>query len=300
MTTGVQTPTSTVGRPRYEGANIRTWIGFKHFGYLLEEAVLDHFRGLGLGPAALFHRHGVGLEFVETSIQLPATLDVDDVVTTVLTPVDGVGPALRFTAKMTVDRGGRTETVLTGRIAVVLTSAGVAGDPLPMGLDRHLVSAVDSLGKQEGVAELPLSDNAFLWSWRIPYYDCHLSDRLQHGGYIKAVEEGIDRFLADRGISIRTMLDTRGWIPVVSRSRIKVFAAAYMEETVHTVLTVRDIVRDVLYTADLDFYVRRGDRLIRTATATILHGYAISRGERAGALAEFDAVTRAALLGGSR
>ena len=26
--------------PAYEGANIRTWIGFKHFMYLVEQAVL--------------------------------------------------------------------------------------------------------------------------------------------------------------------------------------------------------------------------------------------------------------------
>ena len=39
-------------RPRYEGANICTWIGFKHVNYLVEEAVLAHFRsrrGAGRG-----------------------------------------------------------------------------------------------------------------------------------------------------------------------------------------------------------------------------------------------------------
>ena len=34
----------SVLRPRYEGANIRTWIGFKHLMYLAEEAVLEWLR----------------------------------------------------------------------------------------------------------------------------------------------------------------------------------------------------------------------------------------------------------------
>ena len=40
-------PTTTQLRPRYEGSNICTWIGFKHVNYLVEEAVLEHFRQLG-------------------------------------------------------------------------------------------------------------------------------------------------------------------------------------------------------------------------------------------------------------
>lgn len=291
--------TTSLGRPRYEGANIRTWIGFKHFGYLLEEAVLDHFRGRGLGPGTLFHQHGVGVEFVESSIQLPATLDIDDVVTTSLTPIAGSGPGLRFTVRMTVDRAGGEVTVLTGRVRVVFTpTAEGVREELPEDLREHLVSTVDELAS--GV-EVPAKEpNAFVWSWRIPYFYCHLSDRLQHSGYARAVEEVVDRFLHSRGISIRTMLDGKGWIPVVSRSRIKVLGTAYMEETMHTVFTVREIVKDVLYTATVDFHVQRGDRLVPTATASILHGYAVSRGENAGALAEFDDATRAALLGGDR
>ena len=56
--------TALTCRPRYEGANIRTWIGFKHFMYLVEEAVLHWFRERGLGPQRLYHEYGLGLEIV--------------------------------------------------------------------------------------------------------------------------------------------------------------------------------------------------------------------------------------------
>ncbi len=37
------------GRPGFEGANIHTWIGFKHFMYQLEEATLEYCRQHALG-----------------------------------------------------------------------------------------------------------------------------------------------------------------------------------------------------------------------------------------------------------
>jgi hypothetical protein len=52
-----------------------------------------------------------------------------------------------------------------------------------------------------------------------------------------------------------------------------------------------------MYDARMDCYVLRDGHLVPTATGTILHGYAVSRGEKAGSLAEFDADTRIALLG---
>src|SRR5262249_51880992 len=75
---GAGTVTALTCRPRYEGANIRTWIGFKQFMLLAEEAVLAWFRERGLGPQRLYHEHGLGLEIVDSSVQLPALLEVDD------------------------------------------------------------------------------------------------------------------------------------------------------------------------------------------------------------------------------
>jgi hypothetical protein len=50
----------------------------------------------------------------------------------------------------------------------------------------------------------------------------------------------------------------------------------------------------------MDCFVHRGAELVHVATARILHGYAVSRGEGAGRLAEFDDSTIAALTGRQR
>ena len=56
--------TTATLRPRYEGSNISTWIGFKHINYLVEEAVLEHFRASGLPARGLYEAHGLGLDIV--------------------------------------------------------------------------------------------------------------------------------------------------------------------------------------------------------------------------------------------
>jgi len=58
----IQPTTQTLLRPRFEGANIRTCIGFKHLLYMVEEAILQWFREHGPGPQYLFHEHGLELE----------------------------------------------------------------------------------------------------------------------------------------------------------------------------------------------------------------------------------------------
>jgi acyl-CoA thioesterase FadM len=139
---------------------------------------------------------------------------------------------------------------------------------------------------------------AYLWSWRVPYYYCHFSDRVPLSGYVRAMEEVVDRFLADRGVGVGRMLAERSWIPVVSRARIRLTGAAHLDETVHTAFTVTDILRGVLFDGRMDCYVRRGDDLIPVATGTILHGYAIASGPHAGTLARLDDDVVALLRGG--
>jgi len=134
----------------------------------------------------------------------------------------------------------------------------------------------------------------------VPYYYCQFSEHLQFSGYVRAMEEVVDRFLADRGLSVSTMLRTRGWIPVVSRARIGVLADVAMEETVHTVFTVTDVLKDLGFDARMDCYVRRDETLVHTATGRILHGYAVASGPGAGGLATLDGPTVAALTGSSR
>jgi acyl-CoA thioesterase FadM len=293
MTAAALTAAMSVHRPRYEGANIRTWIGFKHFMYLVEEAVLDWLRAYTPGARRLYHEHGLGVEIVDCSVLLPAVLEVDDEVRAQVTPV---APG-RFTVTLHVSRDGREVPVLRGKVTIALVREADA--PAYRPLDG--VPGAELLPTP--VSELPpieaetASQQAFRWSWQAPYFYCHFSDRVQHSGYVRALEEVVDRFLADRGISVRRLLDERGWIPVVSRARVRILAAAHMEEVVHTTFAVDDILRGTMFDGRMDCAVERGGATIPVATGRILHGYAISRGPDAGRLATLDEPVIAALTG---
>lgn len=303
-------PTSYTGRPRYEGANIRTWIGFKHFMYLAEEAILEYFRERHVGARELYLRHGLGLEIVDSSVQLPMTLELDEQVhVTVVSGQARPDQGAPFTVEMTVERDGADVTVLTGRVRVALVPVkeSIATEPVPSFLAPYVVPEVAALRDQEAatlqipegatVEDVLGGPNAYLWSWRAPYTYCHFSDRLQHSAYVRTLEEVVDRFLHDRGLAIGDLLVERSWIPVVSRARVRMLSDVWMEETVHTVFTVEEVLKDRAYTARMDCYVRRGDEVVRTATATIMHGYAVSAGPDAGTLAVLDPATQAILLG---
>ena len=305
-------PTNHIGRPRYEGANIRTWIGFKNFMYLVEEAVLEYFRERAVSAQTIYHRYGLGLEIVDSSVQLPMTLQIDDqVTTTILSGAQAAGRGLSFKVRMTVERDGEGVKVLTGkvRVALVPVKDGSGTDPVPAFLEPYVVPEVAMLKNPEAGSIpiepgqsvedvlVPAGSGAYLWSWRAPYYMSHFSDRLQHSAYVRRLEEVVDNFLAARGLAIGKLLVERAWIPVVSRARVQMLDDVWMEETVHTVFTVEDVIHETIYTARMDCYVQRGADLVRTATASIVHGYAISRGEGAGTVAKLDPATVAALRG---
>jgi acyl-CoA thioesterase FadM len=283
MTLAGEGETMVMLRPRYEGANIRNWIGFKHFMYLAEEAVLCWFRAREMGPQRLYRDFGLGLSIVDSSVLLPAVLEVDDLVDG---RVHADATAGVFTVRLSTWRG----VVLRGRLTVRLRRErdAAASEPAPAWLAPLVL---DTAADPPAVTAAP----GFTWSWRVPYYYCQFSDRVQHGGYVRALEEVVDRFLADRGLSVGTMLAERGWIPVVSRARVRVHADAHMEETVHTVFRVTDVLKDLSFDGRMDCYVHRGDLTVPVATATILHGYAVSRGPDAGSLARLDQATIAAL-----
>lgn len=295
------------GRPAFEGANIRTWIGFKHFMYLVEQAVLQWLRDQGASARTLYLEHGLGLEIVDCSVQLPAVLELDDEVRAQVSAERGN----RLVVQLSVVRDGAEVTVLRGKLTVALVSEQTAAEhrPAPDRLAGLQVTELaeastvrDSQPRQlasgESAVDVLGADGAFLWSWRAPYFYCHYSDRVQHSGFVRALEEVVDRFLADRGISVGRLLTERSWIPVVSRARVQLVEAAHMEETIHTVFTVLDILRGVMFDARMDCYVQRGDQLILVATARILHGYAIAAGEGAGGMAQLDDEVARALTGG--
>ena len=300
MTT-MASPVSTtlLARPGYEGANIRTWIGFKHFIYLVEESVLAWLREHGAGARELFHQHGLGVEIVDCSVQLPAVLEVDDEVRAEVGHLTG----RRFTVQLTVRRDGRDVVVLRGKVTVALVAEAGAmlREPVPAALAGFAVGDLsEATGPVEPRAELPSGPSSALWSWRAPYFYCHFSDRVQHSGFVRCLEESVDRFLAGRGISVGRMLRERSWIPVVSRARVRMLAPAHTEETVHTVFTVTDVLRGIMFDGRMDCFVERDGAFVPVATATILHGYAISRGPLAGTLAELDPGVCAVLLGTGR
>jgi len=288
--------TLVVCRPRFEGANIRTWVGFKHFLYLVEEAVLQWFRQRDAGPQRLYHRYGMGLEIIDSSAQLPAVLEADD---EVLAEVAAKRPG-HFEVKLRVDRSGRGIVALKGKIRVALIRERQVPEPpyLPTEL-RGLVAAdvrATTLPVEPGETGGGTIDlGAFSWTWKVRYFHCHYSARVQHSAYVRALEEVVDRFLADRGISVGRLLAERSWIPVVSRVRVQMLADAFLDETILTTFVVEEVFKRAAFDGRMDCYVHRGERLVRTATARILHGYAVSDGPDAGRLAELDDVLLADL-----
>lgn len=294
MTTVALPSATSVQRPRYEGANIRSWIGFKHFMYLLEEAVLDWFRKNAAGARQLYCEHGLGLEIIDSSVQLPRVLELDDEVQAEVVAVSRG----RFAAAFHVRRDGRDVLVLRGKVTVALVREVDPPQARPLAAlpQAHLApEPVDQIAAADPTWLGPA--HGWVWSWRAPYFYCHFSDRVQHSGYIRALEEVVDRFLAERGLSVAQQLRERGWIPVVSRARVRMLAAAHMEEVVHTTFVVDDILRGTLFDGRMDCYVERAGGVVHTATARILHGYAISRGPEAGSMATLDAAVITALTG---
>lgn len=317
------TPTTVyIGRPRFEGSNICTWIGFKHVMYLVEEAVLDHFRQSGLVPRFLYEEHGLCLEIVDSSVRILHALHMDDEVRVEVTPLTRDGDSeVTLSLQLLVERGEEQIKALTGKVKVLFrrdTDGAVAG-AAPEVLTPYVCNEIRRPASKPVAGPgfyigrgtenpdndvlrmlVPEGSNAFVWSWHIPYFYCHFTQRIQHSGYLRLMEEVVDLFLADRGISIRTMLDTRRWIPVVPEARVEILQEALMEETIYTVYTVEEIYKGVTYAARMDCYVIRNGAPVHTATGRIVHGYAEILNRRDWALVNFDAETLAALRGEGR
>ncbi len=111
------------------------------------------------------------------------------------------------------------------------------------------------------------------------------------------MEEVVDLFLADRGLSIRTMLEKHSWIPFVQNARVEILQDALMEETIYTAYTVTDVYKNLLYSASFDCFVEREGALVHTARGDISHGYAQIRSRSDWGLVPFDEATANALTG---
>jgi acyl-CoA thioesterase FadM len=276
-------------RPRYEGANICTWIGFKHVNYLVEEAVLDHLRQIGSPPGHLHERYGLCVDLVDLDTRILHALHVDDVATA---EVRRAGDDLFAVRLYRDDTHAVTAKV---RIALRLDPRGGAAEPVPPGLRPRPVTRLGDGGAPtplpagtDPVALLTEGRNAYAWRWRIPYFYCHFTERVQMSGYLRLMEETVDLFLADRGISIKRLLDEQDLIPVVPHSRMTILDEALMEEELCTVLTVENVFKRFTYTARMDCYAVRDGALVPTATGRITHGYALIESRRDWSLVSFD------------
>jgi acyl-CoA thioesterase FadM len=308
-------------RPSYEGSNIGTWIGFKHINYLAEEAVLQHFRVAGLSARSLYEDFGLCLELVDLDTRILSGFHLDEEVKAVVQPnaAESSGE-LAFKVSLSVRRGRKPVKAARSLVRVLLrrdTSLGAA-EPPPSELIPFTISRIQRSGRDPApipslsgpysigrgttggdpvLAELTRQVNAFAWRWRIPYPYCHFTERMQMSGYLRQMEEVVDLFLADHGISIKRLLDERRWIPVVPHSSIAMLDEAIMEEELYTVFTVQNIFMNFTFRARMDTYVMRDGELLRTAAGQITHGYAEISDRRNFSLVELDDRMLAALGG---
>ncbi|MCK1795086.1 thioesterase family protein [Streptomyces sp. XM4193] len=292
-------PSSVTMRPSYEGGNINTAIGFKCDNYLLEAAVLDHFRAVGLGATELYLTHGVNFDVVGVDTRLHTVLTLDDDVRIEVVPkTKDTDREMVFATAAYVERDGETKKAVSSKLRVLLRRDPAIPDaqPLPAELERFVVdrfataeptelaaTEVDDFagafhrGENSDtdpvLAEIIGDSNAVGWKWKVPYYYCHFTERMQMSGYLRQMEEAKHLFVASRGISIKRLLDERGWIPVVTSNKIQFTDETVMEENLYTVYTVESIFKDMLYTSRMDFYVVRDGKLVKTATGSITHGY---------------------------
>ncbi|WP_433598120.1 hypothetical protein ACQPXH_20335 [Nocardia sp. CA-135953] len=308
-------------RPRFEGSNICTWIGFKHVNYLVEEAVLAHFRHVGLPARTLYEAHGLCVEFIDLDTRIRSAFHLDDEVSAEVSPAPHAdADQLRFTVVLRRLVDGTATRAASSTVAVVLRGderGGAPAHPGPSHLapyqrshlrrqlpERHPLPAIrrNSLGRggvggDAVLQELTGGTNSFAWRWRIPYPYCHFTERLQMSGYLRQLEEVVDLFLMSRGVSIKRLLDEQNYIPVVPRSNISIIDEALMEEDLYTVFTVEEVFKRVTYTARMDCYVLREEMLVPTATGRITHGYAEIRDRTDWALVDFDDRLLTALRG---
>ena len=305
--------TTVVLSPGYEGANIGTIIGFKHVNYLIEKAVIEHFRRSGLPVGRLYEENGLGFDITAIDSRLQTALVVDDEASIEVTPVTKDGATeLSFKVVVTVERDGAPKKAVTSKVRAVLRYDEndvrmLRRLPVAEGLEQFVTARI---GGAEPGAEVPeagaplvsggctdsdpvldqllAGENAYGWKFRIPYPYVHFFDRLQMSGYLRLMEEAKHRFVDARGISIRTLLEEKNHIPAVTASKVTLLDEALLEEDLYIVYTVDDIFKNLLYTSRLDYYVVREGRLVKTATGSITHAYGVVENGNSGRLVTFD------------
>lgn len=276
-------------RPLSEGANIESWIGFKHFSYLAEAAAQGYLRVTGLSQDQMLNQLDVSVDITELRMRLPSPLYADSVLTA---QVQGERPSPeelpgKLRVRGTSDHAGRTATCFE-------TSLVFSAWPR-----RKLDDGLAHAHRESGSGTLPVDDDdgTHVWSFTIPYPYCRASSVIQFDGYVRLIEEAIERLLRDRGISVRRLLVERGWIPVVTGWRISITAPAFMEETLIIRTRTTGVFKSILWDTEITFSTLRGGTEVEVARSSITHGYANTRGDHSGQMATFDAEVLNALRG---
>lgn len=304
--------TTVTYTPGYEGANIGTIIGFKHVNYLVEKAVIDHFKRVGLPVGALYENSGVGFDLVDINTKLTAALLVDDEVTAVVTPTAPEGGDATFTVELNVERGGETKRAVRSKVRVQFRRDGderrmPRRAELPEGFERFVVDRIGGAEPGEAAAgagaplmsgassdddpvsaQLVAGRNAYAWRFKVPYPYIHFFERLQMSAYLRLMEEAKYRFVEARGCSIGGMLAERNWIPAVSANSVHILDEVYMEEDLYIRYEVKDILKNLLYTATMDCFVVRDGKLVKTATGEITHCYVVVQNGKEAELVPWD------------
>lgn len=315
-------PNSTTLTPSYEGANIGTYIGFKHVNYLVEQAVLASFRSAGLRVSHLYGTYGLGFDIVSLECRIRSGIFVDDAVLVQVVPTSTTADRrFRFAVTLTVERDGAPKKCATATVTAVLRRdehdrrlpARVPPPPELAPFTVDVIAANDTVAVAVSAADLPrlvsggTDDNdpvtrqltegrvGYAWRLRIPYPMVHFYSRLQMSSYLRLMEEAKHRFVDARGISIGDQLADRNWIPAVTQSRLDIVGEALLEEDLYIVYTVESVFKRLLYTARLECYVLRGDSLTPVANGIITHGYGVVENGNQASVVEFDDLVLAAL-----
>jgi len=270
-------------RPRFEGCNIETWLGFKHLMYLSEEALLEFFRIHKISQRDLYLKYDVNLEIRFSKIDIIKAVNTDDELDTVVY----LDPKSSFPLFIIKSYVGDT-LYFKSKIQVLFNVAGNINEIKDINLKQLITKGVESnsriqvdkeikLRKEEPLEVLKeyFSSDAFVYKKRIPYYYCHYNNYVLHSGYVRFIEEAVDLFLESRGLSIKRMLQEKKYIPFVSNTNINIIDHAEMEEDIYIVFKVNDVYKDAVYLSNIYFYVKRNEKLQLMAFADITHGYSV-------------------------
>lgn len=311
---------TTTLTPGFEGANIGTIIGFKHVNYMIERAVIEHFRTAGLPVGGLYEQCGLGFDVISLDTRLQTALLVDDEARVECRPTTKPGASMMtFKVQIHVDRDGESKKAVTSTVGIVfrsdvdkrrMTQLG----PVPEVLEPFVVEAIGaddvvvpaktndlisggSTDDDVKLSEMLQGQNGYAWKFRIRYPYVHYFDRMPMSGYLRLMEESKHRFVDARGISIRELLESDNWIPAVTKSSVEITGEARLEEDLYISYVVEDVFKNLLYTSRVTYQVERGGEMVTVAVGSITHAYGVVENGKEGKLVEWDERVARAISG---